>query len=425
MKIDLPLLPPIDKNNVTVLTTFLYCAARGAPRPRGSVGMLLPFLAACYVLAPIGASFGNSYELRVGNFSLPGFYLLDGIKGSINNLIQISAFYIGLRFLSSATGRLEILKAFVASMLMYSVPMLAEERLSPQLHNWVYGYSPFSFIEHVRWNGYRPVVFLPQGLQLALFVAMALIAACTLARVRLKVMRLSARLAALYLVPILIMCKTLAAGIYAVALAPLALFARPTTSVKVATALMVFVCAYPALRTQDLVPIESVVSMATNVSKARADSFVTRIENESILMAKANQKPVFGWGGWGRNRVYNSLQSKDVSITDGGWIIYFGVYGWVGFLGLFGMFAVSVHRLHFYVKSADDLDAKIAAGLALLLAANIADMLPNANLTPITFIIAGSIARRVYARAPLATAESRISRMEPPTPIAEPSLLSE
>ena len=62
-------------------------------------------------------------------------------------------------------------QAFVASMLMYSVPMLAEERLSPQLHNWVYGYSPFSFIEHVRWNGYRPVVFLPQGLQLALFVA--------------------------------------------------------------------------------------------------------------------------------------------------------------------------------------------------------------------------------------------------------------
>jgi hypothetical protein len=187
----------------------------------------------------------------------------------------------------------------------------------------------------------------------------------------------------------------LGAVIYAAALVPLAMFARPKTCVKVAAAILIFVCAYPALRTQSLIPIESIVGAAGNVSKERADSLVVRISNEKLLMAKANQKPVFGWGGWGRNRIYDAWDSKDITITDGGWIIYFGVYGWFGYLGLFGMFAVAAFRANSFVKHADEQDAKIVSALTLMLAMNIADMLPNANLTPLTFAIAGSIARKV------------------------------
>src|SRR5207244_6020829 len=109
------------------------------------------------------------------------------------------------------------------------------------------------------------------------------------------------------------------------------------------------------------------------------------------------QKPLFGWGGWGRNRVYNAAYSKDITITDGGWIITFGTFGWFGYLGLFGMFAIPVLRLNRLVKQLEREDALIAAGLALILAANIADMVPNANLMPLTFVIAGAIAGRTVA----------------------------
>ena len=114
-------------------------------------------------------------------------------------------------------------------------------------------------------------------------------------------------------------------------------------------------------------------------------------------MAKANQKPLFGWGGWGRNRIYNADYAKDVTITDGGWIIYFGLFGWFGYLALFGLFAVSVVRLNGAIKTAEPVDAIVSGGIALILAINIADMLPNANLTPLTFVLAGSIARKVAA----------------------------
>ena len=394
LAVDLHLLPPLDKSSVTVLSTLFCCHAKGGALRRGSVGILLPLLAAAFVLAPVGASFGNSYELKIGSLSIPGFYLMDGLKAAINNLIQISAFWIGLRFLSSATGRIETLKALVAGMLVYSLPILVEVRLSPQIHRWVYGYAPFGFSTQYRWQGYRPVVFFPHGLQLALFVVMALIAACILSRARIRVFRMPASFAAAYLVPIIVLCKTMGAAVYAIFLAPLALICRPSACVKVAMVVMIFVCAYPALRTQQLVPVESIVSAANQVSQDRAASFVTRLTNESLLMAKANEKPVFGWGGWGRNRVYDADYAKDITITDGGWIIYFGLYGWIGYLGLFGMFAMSVANLNASISKFDRRDALVSAGMVLILTANIADMLPNANLTPFTFVIAGAIARK-------------------------------
>src|SRR5205085_5300963 len=195
-----------------------------------------------------------------------------------------------------------------------------------------------------------------------------------------------------------ILCKSLGAAIYAIALVPLALFARPSACIRVASVLMLFVCMYPALRSQRLAPIDSVLSISKDISRDRANSFITRVKNEDRLLAKANQKPLFGWGGWGRNRVYDS-SGRDISITDGGWIIYYGMYGWFGYLGLFGLFIVPVFRLNHVIKQADQQEAKIAAALALMLAANILDMIPNANLRPITWIIAGSIARKAaFAR---------------------------
>jgi hypothetical protein len=55
----------------------------------------------------------------------------------------------------------------------------------------------------------------------------------------------------------------------------------------------------------------------------------TRVVNENILVVKALEQPVFGWGGWGRNRVYDE-EGKDISILDGFWIITLGCNGWFG-----------------------------------------------------------------------------------------------
>ncbi|BDZ74639.1 hypothetical protein GCM10025856_23580 [Methylophaga marina] len=40
-------------------------------------------------------------------------------------------------------------------------------------------------------------------------------------------------------------------------------------------------------------------------------------------------------GGWARSRVFDPETGKDISVTDGYWIIILGKYGWVGFLSTF------------------------------------------------------------------------------------------
>jgi tetratricopeptide (TPR) repeat protein len=48
-------------------------------------------------------------------------------------------------------------------------------------------------------------------------------------------------------------------------------------------------------------------------------------------MEKALLKPLFGWGGWGRARVYTST-GHDVTVTDGYWVIVLGNNGVIGLI---------------------------------------------------------------------------------------------
>lgn len=413
-----PGLPPIDKTSLTAIVTLILCFAKGPPPRRSPVGLLIPTFAVIYILAPVASTLNNSYELRYGHLSLPGYYLVDGIKGSIVNAIQLSTFYIGTRFLSSPSARAGLIRVFVTAMVGYSLLMLIEIRLSPQLHRWVYGYYPFSFHEAMRWGGFRPAVFLPQGLQLALFVVMAFIGACTMARLRMRVYSLPKWFPSTYLAGFVILCKTLGAVIYAIILAPLALWARPSLSIKIASALMLLACAYPALRSANLTPVESAMAAAQSVNENRADSLMTRLKNENILLAKANEKPFFGWGEWGRNRIYDAQSSEDVSITDGGWIIYYGVFGWFGYVGLFGLLTVPVLKLNASIRLVSKDEAIAVGGLALMLAANIFDMIPNANLTLVTFMMAGSISRISPLPRTAPTLQNQHPKSQPLSPVA-------
>jgi hypothetical protein len=415
-QIDLPLRPPIDKMSVPALSALLLCWMKGTqgPAPRQSIGLYL--LAFGYVVSPLFASLGNSYELQVGGVSIPGFYPLDGVKTVGRHILMLAPFYIGSRFLCTDNGRSLLLKAVPTAALFYSLPMLFEIRMSPQLHRWVYGYYPSQFVHTMRDGGFRPLVFLDQGIQLALFASMAVIAAVVLARGKQRILRQPAAWVAAYLGVVLLLCKTLAAAVYAAVIAPLVLFTRPRTWVKITCVLLLAICAYPALRTFNLIPVHQISQAATSISVDRSKSFQTRVQNEDKLLAKANQKPMFGWGTWGRNRIYDRDTGRDTSITDGGWIIAFGQFGWLGYLSIFGLFTVSAFSALAAVGKEVTPASITIGGLALLLAVNLIDMLPNDNLTPITLLVAGSIASAARVRA-----RRRVSMRRPRSEASEPA----
>jgi hypothetical protein len=155
--------------------------------------------------------------------------------------------------------------------------------------------------------------------------------------------------------------------------------------------------------------VQRIASAANSVSGDRALSFLSRVQNEDQLLAKANQKPLFGWGTWGRNRIYDAETGRDLSVTDGTWIIQYGMFGWLGYLSLFGLFAVGAVRAARAVGSQMGSENIVLAGLSLVLAANVVDLLPNSDLTSLTFLLAGSIASAVPVESAKRSARRRIS----------------
>lgn len=410
--VDAHVLPPLDKFSVPALATFLLCWMKGPRSPPSRPSWLVYLFASAYVLSPIFTSFENSYELHIGDRSIPGFYPLDGLKMVGHNLVDLMPFFVGRRFLSSDHGRAQLLKALPVAALFYSLPMLFELRMSPMLQRLTYGVTPV-FAHLFRAGGYRPVVFLSTGLELALFTSLAFIAALAATRAKWRLFIMPAGAAATFLAGMLLLCKTLGAILYGVVGAALVIFTGPRTWVKVSCAVTLIICAYPLLRTYDIIPVRRVVAAADTVSAQRAGSFQFRVENEDKLLSKANQKPLAGWGTWGRNRVFDQESGEDLSITDGAWILRFGMYGWLGYLALFGLFATSAFNALSEVKGRVTSPNIVLGGLTLILAINLVDLIPNANLLPLTYLLAGSIAggarvrARVVARRPKIAASAQ------------------
>jgi len=145
-----------------------------------------------------------------------------------------------------------------------------------------------------------------------------------------RVGRVPAVYAALAVVATAILCKS-AGAILLLAAGGAALGAAMWSRSRVLVGALILVApAYMVLRGSGMWDGAMLVSSAqTTAGAARSDSLAYRIHNENILAAKALQRPVLGWGGWARNRVLDKY-GRDISTTDGLWIIALGMYGIVG-----------------------------------------------------------------------------------------------
>ena len=136
-------------------------------------------------------------------------------------MLALVPFLLARQFLSSEQGLREILLALMVGGLIYSIPSLIEIRLSPQINVWIYGFFQHSFEQTIRAGGYRPIVFLPHGLWLALFMCTALLSAAALARHTRAIDRWKMLLLVAYLAVLLVMSKSLASLAYGIVLVPL------------------------------------------------------------------------------------------------------------------------------------------------------------------------------------------------------------
>jgi hypothetical protein len=156
--------------------------------------------------------------------------------------------------------------------------------------------------------------------------------------------------------------------------------------------LALIVITYPLLRGAGFVPLDAILDYALAFSPDRHQSLNFRVINEERLLARALEKPIFGWGGYGRNLIMDPVTGRILTIPDGQWIIVLGTYGWLGYTAEFGLLILPLlHLAREAVLQPSVAFSPFACAIALIYAVNLVDLLPNATLIPFSWLMAGAL----------------------------------
>lgn len=394
--IDLPAVPNMNKttlpNVVLLILAASYASQKLRIMPESSGGkVLIVFMLG----GPFLTALTNGDPLVFPAGYVPGLSPYDALSSVAFAIMLVAPFLVGRHCLGTASAHRELLKILVVGALAYSMPMLFEIRMSPQLHNWIYGFHPSSFGQQYRDGGFRPVVLMNHGLVVAFFTMYAVISAAALWRASkgspdLVNGQWMAKL--MFLLVLLVLCKSLASLIYALFGVILIAFLGVRMQLRVAAVLVVLAILYPILRGAELIPIEAMLDLARSYSEDRAGSLQFRFDHEADLLARAEERPLFGWGSWGRNHIHDPITGAQTSTADGYWVIMIGSFGWIGFLATFGLLALPIlSMLGKARREGTEAIRPETAALSILLAINVVDLLPNATILPLTWLVAGSL----------------------------------
>ena len=390
---DFPLLPPLTKESIPNLSLAILCLILWRPGldlwPRGRFmqGVLLVF-----IFSPFATVLTNGEPVFYGQIGLPGLRMFEAVSLVVQQVIFVVPFLLARAALKSDEDQRDVILALCAGGLAYSVLMLIEMRLSPQLNIWIYGFFQHNFDQMIRSGGFRPIVFLYHGIWVSFFAMTALLAMAALLRSEPPRKKLMLGGVVLYMYAVVYLSKTLAAFAYATFLLPVILFFGRRLQLHAAMLMACLAIGYPILKGADLVPKEALLSVAESIDPDRANSLRFRFDNETILLDRAYEKLFFGWGIWGRNHILDGNTGQILTVTDGRWIVQIGTFGWLGFLAEMLLLATPIAVLWLKTMRGDVQRLSPYVGvLAVMLGVNMVDLIPNATLTPLTWLFAGAI----------------------------------
>ena len=351
---------------------------------------------------------------------LNGLGIYDGMSEIVRQFITWGLPYvIGRVYFNDLEGLRELAVGIFIGGLIYVPFCWFEARLSPQLHVWVYGFRQHSFIQNVRDGGYRPMVFMQHGLMVGMWMGMTTLIGLWLWRS--KAVQKVWDVPMYLLMPAMFFTVYLCKSKYAVLLlgaGMIALFGTKLIRNKAIIVCMLLVpLLYTGLRATGQVTGESIVAMANSMfGEERAKSAALRLGNENPLAARAMEKPVFGWGGWGASRVQDE-QGKDL-ITDSLWIITLGKYGWVGLAALMGvlLLPLALVCLDWRVELWHHPLVAPVVVLAMVCTLYMFDHLMNGMVNPIFMLAAGAVGSAHYVFPAIARRATPLQMAGQPQP---------
>ena len=386
--IDLPGLPTYDKAVAATVGILLATAIFELNR---LVSFRLrwfdlPMLLWC--LCPFCSSISN------------GLGVYDGLTEAFRQTITwLFPYLIGRLYLTDRDGLRDLALGMVVGGACLIPLCLFEIRMSPLLLPMVYGLRSY---EGTRYGGYRPHIFFPTGLELGLWMNAVTLMAIWLWRTG-QLKRLwglpGGMITAMLLITTILCRSTGATVLLCAGLGSLWICWRTKTK-WVMWALLSVAPIYYLLRITDTWSGNSAVELVRSVLGGdRAWSLEFRFMNEDFFIAKALQRPLFGWGGWGRNFIYDET-GKRLTVIDQLTIVAFSSNGYVGLVALTTALLLPpvLFLRRFAVKQWVQADLAPAVAIAVILNLYLIDCMFNGMLNVIYIIAAGGLLNVVEVR---------------------------
>lgn len=390
---DAPGIPPLHKHSIPALVTFAYLATSQNAHPV-KPSKFFWWVAACLLLGDLGTVLTNRGPLLLApGLVSPGFGVSEVISRTVvTTLTLLLPYLIARSVFRSPEQVLTLLKVVATLGVIYAFLMLIEIRLSPQLHNWVYGYLHTGWGMTKRGGGFRPVVFMTHGLATTLFLVTVIFATITLGKVKEKVVQMPAYAVFVFLLLVLALSNSMGSLIYGVLCSPILLFAPPRFITFLATFGSAFILSVPLLRMADVLPLDDVISTFVSINPDRAQSLEFRFFNEELILEKWQEQPWFGYGSHGRDRVYDD-GGNDITVLDGAWIIALIQRGIVGFLGMFLLLLGPIWMARKRVGMIKDRGVRaLFTGLVITVLVSTFDLLLNGLFHCLPLFFAGALA---------------------------------
>lgn len=379
-------LPNYDKVAATTLPAMLGVMIFDSQRLRELRLRWFDVPTVIWCLCPIASSVFNDL----------GLY--DGVSGALSRVIGWGLPYLmGRLYFNDEQGIKDLAVAIVIGGLLYVPLCLFEVRMSPQLHNMVYGYHQHAFIQHVRAGGYRPMVFMQHGLAVAWWMMAATLIAVALgwSGSRRRLFHVPMLVWAVPLLVTTVLCKSTGALLLLMMGAGVWMTARLWRPRPILLVMAVALPLYLAARVAGWSGDILTESLEPLVPPARVESLQFRLGTENARLTLIRHHLLLGTGRIG----YASTEAASFKALDSMWIITLERYGVLGLASYMVMLLLPVAavaaRLPQGLLRSRAGAAVLALAVALLL--YVIDKMVNAMTNPIFMLVVGGVS--VYACA--------------------------
>jgi hypothetical protein len=405
----IPGLPNYTKTSATcygiMLATFVFDVGRFSTFRFGWLD--IPMAIWCFI-CPLASSLTNDL----------GLY--DGVAATLDKTMTWGApYFLGRIYLNTLGGLRQLAVGIFIGGLVYVPLCLFESRFSPQLHRIVYGGHAFAdFSQAMRLGGFRPTVFMQHGLAVGAFMMAATLIGIWLwqTNVLKRVWNVPmAWLVAVMFLTFILLRSTGALGLFALGIAILFIAKQFRTALPVYLVIgAIVIYLYINAETRVYFTDQLIGYLSEILPPDRVGSLEFRFNNEELLVDRARERLIFGWGGWGRSRVLLDPYGPQYTVQDSLWIIAFGENGTVGLASLFSamlMPIVALFGLRYPAWKWTNPKVAPAAVLAIVVMLYMVDCILNAMINPIYILAVGGIAGLVMT--PQRSAQEAGVRLSP------------